>query len=243
MTTSTDRRGGPRHERQYQTPDSLEDAYRRREALATAIIEIEGQLARRNRIDPETGVRMTPTQYGQWRDRANEARVAKTNEVRYLKQWIRDNRVAVARPKDGGLTPADIREAVWSPALNRAYFDTIIAARREEFREAARTRAVLQHVGTLISMGHHVGDILLAALMQAERSIEDLQARERARLATSLDGIRVGSGFGAGGHSGPDGGAGHVGSPSTGGGAGGRSGWEDAGGGDTRTHGEKGGTE
>ena len=87
---------GSRLERTHTPPASLADAIRRREEQTTAIIEIEGQLGRRNRTDPATGRRMAPEAYGEWRDRALEARTVKTNEVRLLKSWIADERRRLA---------------------------------------------------------------------------------------------------------------------------------------------------
>jgi len=177
MQPTTDRR---RFERTYTEPRSLEEARRRRDDLTTAVIEIEGQLARRDRKD-ETGARMTPKQYGAWRDRAIEAKTVKTNEIRYLKRWIADHREDRRAP----VLPADLAAASWSPALNRAYYETIGGALREQLDRAARESATLQAVRTMLEQGSHVGDVLLAALLQAESLIQDFQRREVERLANS----------------------------------------------------------
>lgn len=177
MPPTTERR---RLERTYTEPRSLEDARRRRDDLTTAVIEIEGQLARRDRRD-ETGARMNAKQYGQWRDRAIEAKTVKTNEIRYLKRWIADHRAELRSP----VLPADLVAASWSPALNRAYFETIGGALRERLTTAAFESPILAQVATMIEQGSHVGDVLLAALLQAESLIQDFQRREVERLASS----------------------------------------------------------
>lgn len=169
-----------RLERTYAEPRSLEDARRRRDSLTTAVIEIEGQLARRDRRD-ETGARMMPTQYGQWRDRAIEAKTVKTNEIRYLKRWIAEHRSEARGP----ILPADLAAAVFSPALNRAYFETISGDLRERLEAGRLQDPILQRVDHLIKQGQHVGDVLLAALLQAENVIQDFQRREVARLESS----------------------------------------------------------
>lgn len=177
MPPTTERR---RLERTYTEPRSLEDARRRRDDLTTAVIEIEGQLARRDRRD-ETGSRMTPQQYGAWRDRAIEAKTVKTNEIRFLKRWIAEHRSEARGP----VLPADLAAVTWSPAMNRAYFETITEARREELRVAALMSPTLHQVETLIRMGHHVGDVLVAALLQADRILEDYRRREVERIANA----------------------------------------------------------
>lgn len=177
MPPTTERR---RLERTYTEPRSLEDARRRRDDLTTAVIEIEGQLARRDRRD-ETGSRMTPQQYGAWRDRAIEAKTVKTNEIRFLKRWIAEHRSEARGP----VLPADLAAVTWSPALNRAYYETIGAAVREQLETGALQSAALQSVLAMISRGAHVGDVLLVALLQAEKLIQDFQRREVERLANA----------------------------------------------------------
>lgn len=173
--STTERR---RSERTYTPPGSLEEAYRRRDDLTTAVIEIEGQLARRDRRN-EHGERMTSKEYGAWRDRAIEAKTVKTNEIRFLKRWIAERRDGRRAP----ILPADLVAASWSPALNRAYFETIGGALRERLEVEAWSSAILAKVATMIQEGAHVGDVLLAALLQAEGLIQDLQRQEAARLA------------------------------------------------------------
>lgn len=71
-------------------PSSIEDAYALRAKVVADVQEIQGQLGDKQRTD-ESGERLGPDEYWSWRRRAQGALKHKLEELRFLKQWIRNN--------------------------------------------------------------------------------------------------------------------------------------------------------
>ncbi len=69
-------------------PRSADEAADRRRRLQGEVEQIQGQLSDRNRLDPETGLRLTEGAYNAWRRRAIVAMHAKQQELRDIKAWI-----------------------------------------------------------------------------------------------------------------------------------------------------------
>lgn len=76
-------------------PASLEEAEARRLTLVSDIQRIQAQLASRNRTEP-TGERVSKIKYSDWRQRSVHAIACLTKDLRELKAWIRDRRMADA---------------------------------------------------------------------------------------------------------------------------------------------------
>jgi hypothetical protein len=91
----------PREEA-FPLPESLEEAEALRQELTLDVQSIQAQLGDRQRTD-ENGNRLSASDYWAWKRKANNALNQRLDELRMVKQWIRDRRNP-AGPRDNAST-------------------------------------------------------------------------------------------------------------------------------------------
>jgi hypothetical protein len=96
---------------EFALPTSLDEAEERRAQLTLDVQSIQAQLGDKQRTD-ENGKRLTSKEYWAWKKRAQHALNQRLNELRAVKQWIRDKKRGLSVPAleiDAG---ASLEEAV-----------------------------------------------------------------------------------------------------------------------------------
>lgn len=90
----------------YKAPISIKEALQRINQLYADIIDIERQLAEKDRLDMNTGERMSPASYRRWRSAALASRMHKLVERKELQLWVQNRRRAILA-KEAGVYRAD----------------------------------------------------------------------------------------------------------------------------------------
>ena len=72
----------------FNIPQTLDDAYTRRDRLQSEVEDIQTQLTSRDRRGPD-GNRLSRQDYLIWKQRAKFALNLRLDEIRFLKGWIR----------------------------------------------------------------------------------------------------------------------------------------------------------
>lgn len=81
---------------EFTLPTTLEEAEPRRQQLTLDVQSIQAQLGDKQRTD-ENGRRLSSREYWAWKKRATHALNQRLDELRVVKQWIRDNRSTADR--------------------------------------------------------------------------------------------------------------------------------------------------
>lgn len=81
----------------FKEPANLEDAYRLRDELRTAVADIEAALANKNRHDRATGARMGAVEYHTWRSKAVIALKGRCFELQGVNAYIRKHATPAQR--------------------------------------------------------------------------------------------------------------------------------------------------
>lgn len=85
----------------YVAPQTREEADRRRDELVIAIQDMQQQMANRNKLGPD-GRRLEEHEYWSWRNKARIAHLARLEELRRIKAWIREDSSRPTATSDEG---------------------------------------------------------------------------------------------------------------------------------------------
>lgn len=78
-------------------PENLEEAEEQRAQLTLDVQSIQAQLGDKQRTD-ENGKRLTSREYWAWKKRAQHALNQRLNDLRAVKQWIRERKRGLSTP-------------------------------------------------------------------------------------------------------------------------------------------------